>query len=233
MRRDDDRALAFGEYPVEAFTSLRPDHPPNLFRLEGEHQHEVREQLEIVAKGVLGRSPAQWVVRRQPKNLREVFVRDLTTARHQEEGATSRQRRERIPHPWRQRSHHPVPQPEQAREDHFRGAVPRGPPPAAKTGAALPSSVVPAIKASVRSCATESVYCTGGDFIKYDDGASRAPAIFRSRPSLQQRIASITTPAELGENQTSSFSSTFSGTSPKERPSSRMYAHFRSPSQGT
>ena len=41
------------------------------------------------------------------------------------------------------------------------------------------------------------------------------------------------TPAELGESQTSSFSSTLSGTSPKLRPSMRMYAHLRSWSHGT
>ena len=54
-----------------------------------------------------------------------------------------------------------------------------------------------------------------------------------SSASLMQRTASITTPAEFGESQTSSFSSTFSGTSPKVRPSSRMYAHLRSLSHGT
>ena len=51
--------------------------------------------------------------------------------------------------------------------------------------------------------------------------------------SLQQRTASITMPAEFGESQTSSFSSTFSGTSPKAWPSTRMCAHLRSVSHGT
>ena len=44
----------------------------------------------------------------------------------------------------------------------------------------------------------------------------------RSRASLAQRIASITTPAEFGESQTSSFSSQFNGRLPKPVPSMRM-----------
>ena len=40
--------------------------------------------------------------------------------------------------------------------------------------------------------------------------------------SFASRTASITMPAEFGESQTSSFSSTFSGTSPKDEPSMRM-----------
>ena len=51
--------------------------------------------------------------------------------------------------------------------------------------------------------------------------------------SLQQRTASMTMPAEFGESQTSSFISTFSGTSPKAWPSTRMCAHLRSVSHGT
>ena len=50
----------------------------------------------------------------------------------------------------------------------------------------------------------------------------------RSRATLAQRTASMITPAELGESQTSSLSSRLSGTSPKFRPSIRMYAHLRS-----
>src|ERR1043166_5545204 len=41
------------------------------------------------------------------------------------------------------------------------------------------------------------------------------------------------TPAEFGESCTSSLRSAFSGTSPKARPSMRMYAHLRSSSHGT
>ena len=41
------------------------------------------------------------------------------------------------------------------------------------------------------------------------------------------------TPAEFGESHTSSFNSRFNGTSPKLRPSKRMYAHLRSSSHGT
>ena len=54
-----------------------------------------------------------------------------------------------------------------------------------------------------------------------------------SSASLQQRTASMTMPAEFGESQTSSLSSTFSGTSPKAWPSTRMCAHLRSVSHGT
>ncbi len=43
----------------------------------------------------------------------------------------------------------------------------------------------------------------------------------------------MTMPAELGESQTSSFSSTLIGTSPKPVPSRRMWAHLRSVSHGT
>jgi hypothetical protein len=50
---------------------------------------------------------------------------------------------------------------------------------------------------------------------------------------LQQRMASITTPAEFGESHTSSFSSMLIGWSPNPRPSRRMCAHLRSASQGT
>ena len=46
-------------------------------------------------------------------------------------------------------------------------------------------------------------------------------------------MASMTTPAELGLSHTSSFSSTFSGTSPKVVPSMRMWHHLRSANQGT
>ena len=54
----------------------------------------------------------------------------------------------------------------------------------------------------------------------------------RSIAILQLRMASMTTPAEFGESHTSSFSSTLIGWSPKLRPSMRMWAHFRSASQG-
>ena len=51
--------------------------------------------------------------------------------------------------------------------------------------------------------------------------------------SLASRTASMTMPAEFGESQTSSLSSTLSGTSPNDEPSMRMYAHLRSVSHGT
>ncbi len=49
-----------------------------------------------------------------------------------------------------------------------------------------------------------------------------APPNPRSNASFAQRMASITTPAELGESQTSSFTSQLSGTLPKVVPSMRM-----------
>src|SRR5918998_5236217 len=86
---------------------------------------------------------------------------------------------------------------------------------------------------STRRRASSSWYCTGGDFMKYADGPRRGPPTPRSRATLAQRTASMMTPAELGESQTSSLSSTLRGTSPKLRPSRRMYAHLRSSSHGT
>ena len=89
------------------------------------------------------------------------------------------------------------------------------------------------MNSSTRLLASESLYCTGGDFMKYELGPSSAPPMPRSSASLMQRTASMTMPAEFGESCTSSLSSTFKGTSPKVRPSSLMYAHLRSFSQGT
>ena len=47
--------------------------------------------------------------------------------------------------------------------------------------------------------------------MKYADGPSSGPPMPRSRATLQQRTASMITPAELGESHTSSLSSTLSG----------------------
>ena len=69
--------------------------------------------------------------------------------------------------------------------------------------------------------------------MKYAEGPSSGPPTPRSRASFAHRTASMITPAEFGESQTSSLSSTFRGTSPKFRPSMRMYAHLRSSSHGT
>src|SRR5205823_14320587 len=89
------------------------------------------------------------------------------------------------------------------------------------------------MKRSVSSRASSSRICFGGDFIRYELGASSAPAMPLFRASLAVRTASMTIPAELGESHTSSFSSQFSGTSPNAVPSMRMYAHLRSVSHGT
>src|SRR5690606_34364792 len=83
------------------------------------------------------------------------------------------------------------------------------------------------------SCASESLYCSGGDFMKYEEGARIGPPMPRSLAILAARTASMMIPAELGESQTSSLYSRLSGTSPKARPSRRTYAHLRSSSHGT
>src|SRR5436189_1737101 len=72
---------------------------------------------------------------------------------------------------------------------------------------------------STASKASSSAYCSGGDFMKYEDAESSGPAMPRSSAILAARTASMITPAELGESHTSSLYSRFSGTSPKARPS--------------
>src|SRR3954468_18398196 len=90
-----------------------------------------------------------------------------------------------------------------------------------------------AMNSSVSSRACESGTCTGGDFMRYEDGPVRVPPTPLLSASLQQRTASVTIPAEFGESHTSSLSSTFRGTSPNAWPSTRMCAHLRSVSHGT
>jgi len=89
------------------------------------------------------------------------------------------------------------------------------------------------MNSSTSSRATSSGICTGGDFLKYDDGAISAPFRPWSSPSFAQRTASMTMPAELGESHTSSFISRLSGTSPNVVPSMRMWHHLRSFNHGT
>src|SRR5262249_20160441 len=59
------------------------------------------------------------------------------------------------------------------------------------------------MKRSRRASAVSSDHCSGGDFMRKAEGAISAPLRPRSIAILQQRMASITTPAELGESQTS------------------------------
>src|SRR5207253_3074355 len=47
------------------------------------------------------------------------------------------------------------------------------------------------MNSSTRFLASLSLYCTGGDFMKYELGASSAPPMPRSSASLAQRTASI------------------------------------------
>jgi hypothetical protein len=58
--------------------------------------------------------------------------------------------------------------------------------------------------------------------MRYELGPTSAPATLLFSASFASRTASITMPAEFGESQTSSLSSTLSGTSPKDEPSIRM-----------
>ncbi len=58
--------------------------------------------------------------------------------------------------------------------------------------------------------------------MKYAEGPMIGPLKPRSRAIFAQRMASIMTPAELGEYHTYSFASRFKGTSPKVVPSMRM-----------
>ena len=69
--------------------------------------------------------------------------------------------------------------------------------------------------------------------MRYALGASSGPPMPLFSASFASRTASMTMPAEFGESHTSSFSSMLSGTSPKDEPSMRMYAHLRSLSHGT
>ena len=81
--------------------------------------------------------------------------------------------------------------------------------------------------------ASVSVYCTGGDFMKYEEADRIGPPIPRSLAIFAARKASMMMPALFGESHTSSLYSRFNGTSPKLRPSSRMNAHLRSSSHST
>ena len=58
--------------------------------------------------------------------------------------------------------------------------------------------------------------------MRYALGASSEPAMPLFSASFARRTASMTMPAEFGESQTSSLSSTLSGTSPNDEPSIRM-----------
>src|SRR5699024_3007144 len=91
----------------------------------------------------------------------------------------------------------------------------------------------PAMNRSTASCASESRYCSGGDFMKYDDADSTGPPMPRSLAIFAARSESMMMPAEFGESHTSSLYSMLMGASPKALPSSRTYAHLRSSSHCT
>ena len=63
------------------------------------------------------------------------------------------------------------------------------------------------MNSSTASCASWSEYCSGGDFMKYDEADRIGPPMPRSRAIFAARTASMMTPAEFGESQTSSLSS--------------------------
>src|SRR5215469_9242411 len=91
----------------------------------------------------------------------------------------------------------------------------------------------PRMNFSTASRASSSLYCSGGDFMKYDAAETTGPPMPRSLAIFAARTASMITPAEFGESQTSSLYSRFRGVSPNDRPSSLTYAHLRSSSHGT
>src|SRR5205823_11887963 len=91
----------------------------------------------------------------------------------------------------------------------------------------------PRMNCSTQRYASSSVICTGGCLEKKADAECNTPPIPRSSASLQQRIASIATPAELGESSTESLISISIATSPKSRPSARIKAILLSSCQGT
>src|SRR5690606_5585394 len=94
-------------------------------------------------------------------------------------------------------------------------------------------SISPAMNCSTFARHTSSEYCSGGDFMKYDDADRIGPPMPRSLAIFAARMASMMIPAEFGESQTSSLYSRLTGASPKFRPSRRMNAHLRSSSQAT
>src|SRR5437762_11259466 len=65
----------------------------------------------------------------------------------------------------------------------------------------------PADHAASQSPASSSVFWTGGYFMYAAQGGLMTPPSPRSRATLHQRTKSMTTPAEFGESQTSSFNS--------------------------
>jgi len=59
----------------------------------------------------------------------------------------------------------------------------------------FPVTSTPAMNSSVARCGSSSETWRAGDFMKYEAGPSSVPLRPRSRPSLQQRTASMTMPA--------------------------------------
>src|ERR1700686_1197002 len=108
----------------------------------------------------------QRVVPGQAEHLPEVLEGHSSASRHDVKRAAAGDRRQRVTNPRRKRPHDPVPQPEEPREEHQRRAVPSGAGTAWVRSAALRSTDVPAIKASVNWWATLSVTWVGGDFMK-------------------------------------------------------------------
>ena len=166
MGGDHHHTLSFGQGTIDPLPALRADHPPDLLGRKGIHQHEVGEHLEVVAESVPRRALHQRVVPGQAQHLAEVLEGDPAAPGHQVEGAPPGDGRQRVANSRRERPHHQVPQPEQPRQQHQRRAVACGAGTAWVGSAASASTGVPAMKASVSWCATPSVTCLGGDFMK-------------------------------------------------------------------
>src|SRR5436190_10978802 len=138
---------------------------------------------------------------RDAAHLENVFLRGAETA--------SEYRCDR--HERGDREENRRPQPEEAANAH-----------SAETSSATTARAFSRMNSSVSSYASSSTICCGRDFMRYELGPTSAPRTLGLRPSFASRTASITIPAEFGESQTSSLSSTLSGTSPNDEPSIRM-----------
>ena len=105
--------------------------------------------------------------------------------------------------------------------------------PGRQTGSTSQRSTSALMKRSTCSRAASSGSCRGGCFMTYDEMLSSGPAMPRSSATWQQRIASITQPAELGLSCTERRISSSTGALPKPRPSMRRKQSLLSRWNGT
>src|SRR5687767_5922582 len=223
---EDHTALA-----REPFTEVLP--PLHMHELgevevvELRESHDLGHVLREVAERAARDPRDVGMVVRLAEHDREVRLRDLAPARPGEVRELAQEHGARIGEPCREPLHErsgPSVQPVRRPLDEtaMQGRVQRVLAAVAPVAPVRVRASVPAMNDSTASRASSSGICWGGDFMKYDAGATIVPPSLRSSASFAQRIASMTTPALFGESQTSSFNSRFSGTSPKVVPSMRM-----------